>query len=108
MNSVISSDMTNGDYVYFTYWSQRLPTSEHPFKYYSRYVDDRNDLQRRQQAFYAVKQVRAAAVLTCVQTDSTKRRIAAASCHPSRWRMRSFVAGAGQSKHLPGGGVAQW
>jgi len=50
-------NMTNGDYVFFTYWSQRYPTTEQPFTQYARYVDDAIDLPRRRQAFYVVKQV---------------------------------------------------
>jgi len=50
-------NMTNGDYVFFSYWSQRYSATEHPFTRYARYVDDEDDLERRRQAFYVVKQV---------------------------------------------------
>ena len=50
-------NMTNGDYVFFSYWSQRYSANEHPFTRYARYVDDEDDLERRRQAFYVVKQV---------------------------------------------------
>jgi len=57
-------NMTNGDYVFFTYWSSQRPATEHPFTHYARYVDDPNDLHRRRQAFYVVKQVGCCYLLT--------------------------------------------
>jgi len=61
--------MTNGDYVYFTYWSSRLRPTDHPFTHYAPYVVNSNDLDRRRRAFYVVKQVRAA---NCRQPEPYK------------------------------------
>lgn len=49
--------MTNGDFAFFTFNAQRSFFTDAPWTSYKRYVDDPNDLPRRQQAFYAVKQV---------------------------------------------------
>jgi len=48
--------MTNGDFAFFTFHALQSVNTEKPWTSYS-YVDDQNDLPRRQQAYYAVKKV---------------------------------------------------
>ena len=50
------SNMTNGDFAFFTFRAMQSRLTDRPWNIY---VDDPQDLPRRQQAFYAVKQVRA-------------------------------------------------
>jgi len=53
------NNMTNGDFVYFTFRSRRTSSTDRPWTRteYGAYVDDPDDLPRRRRAFYAVKQV---------------------------------------------------
>ena len=46
--------MTNGDFAFFTFHTVRRDFTDRPWLFY-----DPEDLPRRRQAFYAVKQVRA-------------------------------------------------
>ena len=48
------NDMTNGDYAFFTFAPGRSSRTDQPWLFYT---DASDDLPRRQQAFYAVKQV---------------------------------------------------
>ena len=48
-------NMTNGDFVFFTFWSMNTALTARPWIFY---VRDGEDLARRQQAFYVVKEVR--------------------------------------------------
>ena len=47
--------MTNGDFVFFTFWSMNTALTARPWIFY---VRDGEDLAGRQQAFYVVKEVR--------------------------------------------------
>jgi len=49
--------MTNGDFAFFTFELLQTSSTLKLWTLYSSYVDDPNDLPRRQRAFYAVKQV---------------------------------------------------
>jgi len=48
-------NMTNGDFVFFTFHNVRRDFTDRPWNVY---VSDPKDLSRRRRAFYAVKQVR--------------------------------------------------
>jgi len=50
-------NMTNGDFAFFTLNLFRSSTTDKLWTDWSRYADDSDDLQRRQRAFYVVKQV---------------------------------------------------
>jgi len=50
-------DMMNGDFAFFTFGGRKKPYSKKLWTLYSSFVDDPNDLPRRQRAFYVVKQV---------------------------------------------------
>ena len=50
-------NMTNGDFAFFTFTITRSSSTDRPWTRYGRYVDDPDDLPRRQRAFHAVKQV---------------------------------------------------
>ena len=70
-------NMTNGDFAWFTYWPRRSPRTDRPWTQYGRYVDDPNDLPRRQRAFYAVKQVLSLSSLSTVpKSELSIRRLA--------------------------------
>lgn len=49
--------MTNGDFAFFTFRPSRTSSTDQPWTEYAVYVDDPDDLPRRQTAFYAVKEV---------------------------------------------------
>jgi len=49
--------MTNGDFAFFTFRATRTSVTDKLWNEYFVYVDDPDDLPRRRQAFYAVKQV---------------------------------------------------
>jgi len=50
-------NMTNGDFAFFMFSSSRSSTTDRPWVYAARYVDNPEDLPRRRRAFSALKQV---------------------------------------------------
>ena len=48
-------NMTNGDFAFFTFFTQQSPFTDKPW---TEYVKEKTDLPRRLQAFYVVKQAR--------------------------------------------------
>ena len=49
--------MTNGDFAFFTFYYRRTYTTDNLWLQYKSFVDDLDDLPRRQRALYVVKQV---------------------------------------------------
>jgi len=65
-------NMTNGDFVFFTWWPVRSLSKVTTYQPWTMFVDDAADIPRRRRAFQAVKQVRPSLFPTIVITYHRK------------------------------------
>ena len=81
------NDMTNGDYAFFTFFPARTSRTDRPWLMYA---DDADELRRRRQAFYAVKQVSMTLFVGCGKSKfrvrSYRMRCVAVQCRAAARR----------------------